>query len=684
MKSAAASTMKRTSRTRKAKDRDTPSADDRRRAGRPSVSVVIGIRDWGVERLEQALKSHKKSYADDAEVVVSDFGSADPKPIRRLCKALSCRYVYTQSDIWSRSRALNVGLSAATSDFLVTTDSDIVFSPTTLPLVVERLRSLPTSIQLVQCRDLPEGVDPAAVTWDEMRDLSTLRPRWGMGGLAAFSRDTFDRIRGFDERMEVWGAEDRDFVKRAQAFGSPVEWIDDPSAAIFHLWHPPFLQTSRDAATVFNRNHALLNEDHTIVRNRVGATCGRFGSPIVSVVIATYNRADRLGSAIRSCLDQSVDDIEVVVWDDGSSDATQEVLSGFDDRRLRIFRSEANCGLPATRNKANAIARGTFIAIHDDDDLMLPNRLEAQLDVLDHASQGSYGGWVDWDEDALETQFYPGAAELSLPGLLFNARMLLHPTVLVRADVMRAYSYEESFRAGSDYNLLLRMIRDGICLVHCGKYLILRTIHSSNMTKGNAGVQKSSAKVTHSAMLNMIDARTEKSLRDSARKVSPYPIDEASAQGYIQQLLPRHEVEFYKSLPPAAAQRGSFVEEFAIEGGLPRQISVYSIEPAAQAEVAGTVSRRELAELSPEEGIAVQLLRQTAGQVVRCQLDGGAEAALTGLRAMAVDGEPLYLVRQQGTPSAVLFACKTKDEAEIRSRKALRLRAISRVDTLSA
>jgi len=672
---------------------------------KPSISVVIGIRDWGVDRLEKALKSHRETCQDGVEIVVSDFGSANPGPIRRLCRQLSCRYVYTEAEVWSRSRALNVGLGKARSDFLVTTDSDILFSPTTLPLVVERLQSKPGSILLVQCRDLPEGADPDCMDWDQRREASTLRPRWGMGGLAAFSRDTFDTIRGFDERMEVWGAEDRDFVKRAQAFGSPVEWIDTPGASIFHIWHPPFLQTSKDAQSVFERNHSLLEGDGSTVRNRTGATFGRFGRPIVSVVIATFNRAERLGASIRSCLDQSVEDIEVVVWDDGSTDSTQDVLAEFGDRRLKVFRSDVNCGLPATRNKANSVARGTYIAIHDDDDLMLPNRLEVQLDAVDHASQGSYGGWIDRDEDSGEVEYHPGAAALSFAGLLFNSRMLLHPTVLVRSDVMRAYRYEESFRAGSDYNLLIRMIRDGITLAHCGKYLIVRTIHGSNMTRGNAGIQKSSARVTHSTILNAIGAHTDKTLRELARKTVPYPIADQPVVTGIEALLPGRDHEFYVYSPTNADQLEDVVEELAVEEGSIRPVSAYAVRGGAGGEVAGRVAPGDRPQIrtrslngpaddgegsgegmamSPEEGIAVELLRRQEGEVLRCQLNGGGEFVMTCLASLAVPGEPLYLVRRRGAPTAVLFACRSSGEVEVRSQKALRIPHVIRVDAVSA
>ena len=102
-------------------------------------------------------------------------------------------------------------------------------------------------------------------------------------------------------------------------------------------------------------------------------------APRVSVAISTWNRAHLLGRAIRSALAQTFEDFELFVVDDGSTDATPEVLAGVDDGRLRRVRHDQNYGISRTRNTALGLARGEWLAFLDDDNEWAPDYLERQL-----------------------------------------------------------------------------------------------------------------------------------------------------------------------------------------------------------------------------------------------------------------------------------------------------------------
>ncbi|MBS0208956.1 MAG: glycosyltransferase family 2 protein [Planctomycetes bacterium] len=102
---------------------------------------------------------------------------------------------------------------------------------------------------------------------------------------------------------------------------------------------------------------------------------------LVSVVIPTYNRADLLGRAIQSVLDQTHTEVEALVVDDGSTDHTREVVARFTDPRVRYFH-QANAGVSAARNTGLLAARGEFIALLDSDDAWLPWKLRAQVAFL--------------------------------------------------------------------------------------------------------------------------------------------------------------------------------------------------------------------------------------------------------------------------------------------------------------
>lgn len=100
--------------------------------------------------------------------------------------------------------------------------------------------------------------------------------------------------------------------------------------------------------------------------------------PLVSIYLPTRDRAALLAEAIDSALNQSLTDLELIVIDDGSVDDTPEVLrvKSSLDHRIRIVRHEQPQGAPAARNAAIKLARGKFLTGLDDDDLMLPRRLE--------------------------------------------------------------------------------------------------------------------------------------------------------------------------------------------------------------------------------------------------------------------------------------------------------------------
>ena len=95
-----------------------------------------------------------------------------------------------------------------------------------------------------------------------------------------------------------------------------------------------------------------------------------------------YNHAPFVGQAVRSILDQTFDDFEFVITDDGSSDATPEIIAGFDDPRIRFERFPENRGIAAAMHATVQRSRGEFIAIMNSDDVSMPGRLERQVAFL--------------------------------------------------------------------------------------------------------------------------------------------------------------------------------------------------------------------------------------------------------------------------------------------------------------
>ncbi|MBF0522063.1 MAG: glycosyltransferase family 2 protein [Candidatus Omnitrophica bacterium] len=108
---------------------------------------------------------------------------------------------------------------------------------------------------------------------------------------------------------------------------------------------------------------------------------------LVSVVIPAYNRAYTLRRAINSVLNQTHQNVEIFVVDDGSTDNTQEIVRNFLDPRVRYIRHPQNLGISAARNTGIEVARGNFVALLDSDDEFLSDKIEKSLKIFDRASR---------------------------------------------------------------------------------------------------------------------------------------------------------------------------------------------------------------------------------------------------------------------------------------------------------
>lgn len=107
-------------------------------------------------------------------------------------------------------------------------------------------------------------------------------------------------------------------------------------------------------------------------------------NPTVSVIIPTYNRAHLIGASIQSVLNQTYQDFELIVVDDGSTDNTEAVVKSFKDPRIHYIRHKENRGGSAARNTGIKSARGEYIAFLDSDDEWFPTKMEKQMEIFDN------------------------------------------------------------------------------------------------------------------------------------------------------------------------------------------------------------------------------------------------------------------------------------------------------------
>lgn len=166
-------------------------------------------------------------------------------------------------------------------------------------------------------------------------------------------------------------------------------------------------------------------------------------APKISVILPTYNRAGTLSRAIRSVLSQNLDDLELIVVDDASTDSTTELMRGWTDPRLAYVRHERNAGAAAARNTGVRRARGQYLAFQDSDDEWLPGKLEQQLRALETAPLEvglALCRLVRWDG---RTAFYlPGAGHPSLRTGDFRGALLRHNFALTSGWFLRKSAFD--------------------------------------------------------------------------------------------------------------------------------------------------------------------------------------------------------------------------------------------------
>lgn len=203
-------------------------------------------------------------------------------------------------------------------------------------------------------------------------------------------------------------------------------------------------------------------------------------SPIVSVLIPTFNRAHYVGAAIASALAQTLRDIEVIVADDGSTDATSDLLRAIGDPRLRVVRHERNRGIPHTRNTALAAARGRYIAWLDSDDIARPTRLAEQVAFLDAdpaiAMVGACAGKLNPDGTRKGgVRVPPLTPEMIAAWLLFRSAFQ-QSSVTGRAEVFERYRYDPDYPVCEDVDMFLRLQQEHR-LANLPRVLIDRRLH---------------------------------------------------------------------------------------------------------------------------------------------------------------------------------------------------------------
>lgn len=245
---------------------------------RARVSVVVPVRDRAGIRLTNLLRSLAWQTVAAAEVVVVSHGSniGIETELRELCAREGARLICVGNsrEAWCKPLALNAGIRASSksNDYVMTVDADMILAPELLEASVSALELNPRRLVLCQSSDLPPGQDrPVGIAeLSALRATSRLRGKHGCGGIQVAPRQFFFDVRGYDEALRWWGAEDLDMVRRSQAAGLQVVWLDR-RYFMLHQWHPQREKVLDDPQLQEDARRAWTT-NHEIVRARTGLT----------------------------------------------------------------------------------------------------------------------------------------------------------------------------------------------------------------------------------------------------------------------------------------------------------------------------------------------------------------------------------------------------------------------------
>ena len=189
--------------------------------------------------------------------------------------------------------------------------------------------------------------------------------------------------------------------------------------------------------------------------------------PSVSVIIPTYNRAELICQTIENVFQQTYQDLEIIIVDDGSTDNTLEKLAAFGEK-IHVI-TQANAGASAARNRGAKVANGEMIAFQDSDDVWMPTKLEKQVEALQKAGsniscclcnaemhfadRSTTSFDLAWLQPGIESGLWTNVAEvLSTTSVLFNQ------CSLIRSETFKKIGgFDEQYRYMEDYDLPLRL-----------------------------------------------------------------------------------------------------------------------------------------------------------------------------------------------------------------------------------
>lgn len=218
-------------------------------------------------------------------------------------------------------------------------------------------------------------------------------------------------------------------------------------------------------------------------------------SDLISIIIPCYNQAQYLERAVRSCVEQTHPEVEIIIINDGSTDNTSEVCKSLSHYPNLQYHEQTNAGLANARNAGIKLAKGKYIQFLDTDDYLHPNKLEIQARNLDENPQYAYnycdlvrvnddsGNAIDNDSVGVTRKILTG----NIFGSLLIGGFFPPVCVLIRKQTLEEFGmFTPQLDGNADYELWLRLAGHNQLCCYLDEKLAYYRMHESNMSKDSA------------------------------------------------------------------------------------------------------------------------------------------------------------------------------------------------------
>jgi GT2 family glycosyltransferase len=425
--------------------------------------------------LESILHTTRHPY----ELIIVDDGSTDDTA--NYLGTLDKTKVITNTRNLGVPKAYNIGIRASRGRYIVILNNDTIVTPNWLSRMVQcaerhdRIGIIAPVTNFDSDVQQDENARYSRIT--ELYDYAEIRARKFAGAFFLYprvcglsmliKRETLSQVGLFDEKFSPGYYEDDDFCVRTLLAGFDIAIAQD--VFIHHFGSKTF--GSRRYRDALERNKRVFQEkwgptpyDDALMKKFHDGN----QTPLVSVILPTYNRPESLEEAVASVLCQTYQQFELIVTNDGGTDVLP-IVRKFGDNRISHISSERHVGTAAARNLGLIHAKGEFVAYLDDDCVYYKNHLETLVAALTTTSCAvAYSNWRRAMQEV-------GIQDTSTSELRYNKERLLAINYIPISSVMHERRllgkigvFDETLRYHADWDLLIRLAQHAF-FYHSGK-----------------------------------------------------------------------------------------------------------------------------------------------------------------------------------------------------------------------